>query len=347
MTNKNSKYNNSKDNYSKDTNKDYDIPRTWDQVNMSFDDMDLSDEILRGVYSFGFERPSGIQQKAIVPLSLGHDIVAQAQSGTGKTGAFTIGVLNQIKPHVHATQAIILAPTRELVQQIYDVITSISKHIEDLYITYVIGGTEVNDDIKTLKKGVHIIIGTPGRLYDLMERGMIYTNGLRSFIIDEADQMLASDFKDQVHRIMKKIPNSCQIGIFSATLPENVMQLTKHFMKNPIHILVKTVELTLEGIKQYHVDAGCEDWKFDVLCDLYQNMNITQAIIYLNSQKKCDILHDRMHDNNFSVSRIHGRMEQSQRNEIMKSFRCGSTRVLLTTDLLARGIDVSTGIISY
>lgn len=309
------------------------------EVYKDFDEMNLHDDLLRGIYSWGFDHPSGIQQRAIVPIINGIDIIAQAQSGTGKTGAFSIGVLGNLNYSSQSTQAIIVAPTRELVHQIYLVISGLSKHLP-VNIMYVIGGTEVTNDIKSLKQGANIIVGTPGRLFDLIDRGYIYTSSVKTFIIDEADQMLSSDFKDQIHRILKRIPSDSQIGIFSATLPNPVMKLANHIMRDPIQILVKADELTLEGIKQYYVDVNCEDWKYDVLCDIYQSMNICQAIIYVNTQKKCDILYERLCDNNFAVSRIHGKMDQTQRNEIMKNFRGGTTRVLLTTDLLARGIDV-------
>jgi len=309
------------------------------EIYKDFDEMNLHDDLLRGIYSWGFDQPSGIQQRAIVPIIKGIDIIAQAQSGTGKTGAFSIGVLGNLNYSSQSTQAIIVAPTRELVHQIYLVIKGLSRHLP-VNIMYVIGGTEVNNDIKSLKQGANIIVGTPGRLFDLIDRGYIHTPSVKTFIIDEADQMLSSDFKEQIHRILKRIPSDSQIGIFSATLPNPVMKLANHIMRDPIQILVKADELTLEGIKQYYVDVNCEDWKYDVLCDIYQSMNICQAIIYVNTQKKCDILCERLCENNFAVSRIHGKMDQTQRNEIMKNFREGTTRVLLTTDLLARGIDV-------
>lgn len=313
--------------------------KNWTEVHSSFEEMDLEDNILRGIYSFGFERPSGIQQRSIVPIIKCHDIVAQAQSGTGKTGAFSIGVLQRINPNLNAVQCLILAPTRELVQQIHCVISSISKYM-NISVNCFIGGTQVNEDIKVLNEGTHLAIGTPGRVYDLMERDHFNTSHMKAFVIDEADQMLATDFKGQIHRIFTKIPEDTQVCLFSATLPPDVMEITHHFMKDAYQILVKAKELTLEGIKQFYVDVDREDWKFDTLCDIYQNISITQAIIYVNSQKKCDYIHDKLISNHFAVSRIHGKMSQQERNSIMIDFRSGSTRILLTTDLLARGIDI-------
>jgi len=313
--------------------------KNWTEVHSSFEEMDLDDNILRGVYSFGFERPSGIQQRSIMPIIQGHDIVAQAQSGTGKTGAFSIGALQRMNPNLSAIQCLVLAPTRELVQQIYTVMSSISKFMK-INVSCFIGGTQVTDDIKALNEGTHLAIGTPGRVYDLMERDYLSTSHIKVFIIDEADQMLATDFKGQIHRIFTRVPENSQVCLFSATLPSDVMELTHNFMKSAYQILVKAKELTLEGIKQFYVDVDREDWKFDTLCDIYQNISITQAIIYVNSQKKCDHIYEKLIGNHFAVSRIHGRMSQSERNSIMIDFRAGSTRILLTTDLLARGIDI-------
>ena len=313
--------------------------KNWIEVHSSFEEMDLDDNILRGVYSFGFERPSGIQQRSIMPIIQGHDIVAQAQSGTGKTGAFSIGALQRINPNLSTVQCLILAPTRELVQQIYNVTSSISKFMK-INVNCFIGGTQVTDDIKALNEGTHLAIGTPGRVYDLMDREYLNTSHIKVFVIDEADQMLATDFKGQIHRIFTKIPENSQVCLFSATLPVDVMELTHNFMKDAYQILVKAKELTLEGIKQFYVDVDREDWKFDTLCDIYQNISITQAIIYVNSQKKCDHIYEKLIGNHFAVSRIHGRMSQAERNSIMIDFRAGSTRILLTTDLLARGIDI-------
>ena len=318
------------------TQSDYKI---WNEVSRNFDNMGLKGELLKGVYCHGFNKPSNIQQRAIIPLYQGHDLIAQSQSGTGKTGAFSIGLLNRINDKNLNLQGLILSPTRELVQQTYYVLNSISSNM-NLKISEFIGGTEVNDDIRNLKNGCQIAVGTPGRLFDLIERGALKTNNIITLIIDEADQMLATDFKEQIRQIIKNIPQSTQVSVFSATLTPDVLQLCQHLMNDPYHILLKNSELTLEGIRQYYVDVNQEKYKFDVLLDLYQSMNITSAIIYVNTLKKCDYVYDRLIDNKHAVSKLHGKMEQSSRNKIMKDFRLGHTRILLTTDLLARGIDV-------
>jgi translation initiation factor 4A len=316
-----------------------DTLKMWTDKVRKFDEMNLPESLLKGIYCYGFDKPSAIQQRAISAIMTGTDLIAQSQSGTGKTGAFSIGLLARIKPNYQGLQGLILSPTRELAHQTYYVLKNLASNM-NLKIEEFIGGSEVKEDVEKIQDGVQIAVCTPGRLFDLMERGYLKTNNVSMFIIDEADQMLSQDFKEQVRKIMINIPNNCQMCIFSATLTSEVMNISKHIMNNPYHILLKTSELTLEGIKQFYVDVNQENYKFDVLLDLYQSLNITCAIIYINSQKKCDYVYDRLISNNFAVSKIHGKMEQSKRNEIMKEFRTGSTRVLLTTDLLARGIDV-------
>lgn len=313
--------------------------KIWDKKVHSFTDMNLPEPLLKGIYCYGFDKPSPIQQRAICALATGQDLIAQSQSGTGKTGAFSIGLLAKIKPNYQGLQGIIISPTRELAQQTHYVLKSLASNM-NIKIGEFIGGTEVKEDLEKIKDGVQVAVCTPGRLFDLMERGYLKTNSVSMFVIDEADQMLSQDFKEQVRKIMVNIPTTCQITIFSATLTQEVINISKHIMNDPYHILLKTSELTLEGIKQYYVDATQENYKFDVLLDLYEHLNITCAIIYINSQKKCDFIYDKLLQNNFSVSKIHGKMEQNKRNDIMKDFRKGKTRILLTTDLLARGIDV-------
>jgi translation initiation factor 4A len=313
--------------------------KIWTKKYKNFDDMNLPTDLLKGIYCYGFDKPSAIQQRAIVALATGNDLIAQSQSGTGKTGAFSIGMLSRMKTNYKGLQGIVLSPTRELAQQTYDVLKNLAQNM-NLKIEEFIGGTDVSEDLKKIQEGVQIAVGTPGRLYDLIERGYLKTNSVSIFVIDEADQMLSNDFKEQVRKIMTKIPQDCQMTIFSATLTNEVINISKHIMNEPYHILLQTHELTLEGITQYYVDVNQESWKFDVLLDLYKSINITCAIIYINSMKKCDYVYDKLISENFSVSKIHGKMEQTKRNEIMREFRTGKTRVLLTTDLLARGIDV-------
>jgi len=213
-----------------------------------FDDMDLKEDILRGIYGYGYKDPSPIQMKAILPLIQGKDTIAQAQSGTGKTGAFTIGILQSIDISSEHTQALIVAPTRELSMQIAYVVHSIGEHA-NVKVHACVGGTVVREDIRILKSGIHIVVGTPGRVLDMMKRGFLKTDYLKLFTLDEADEMLSRGFQTQIKDIFKYLPGDIQISLFSATLPPDILRLTKHFMRDPAKILVKSQELTLEGIR--------------------------------------------------------------------------------------------------
>ncbi|KAJ1561386.1 translation initiation factor eIF4A, partial [Nowakowskiella sp. JEL0078] len=315
------------------------IESNWDQVVDKFDDMGLKDELLRGIYAYGFERPSAIQARAIVPVLKERDVIAQAQSGTGKTATFSISVLQKLDASKKETQALILAPTRELAQQIQKVVIALGDHM-NIECHGCIGGVNVREDMRKLEAGPHIVVGTPGRVFDMINRGALNRDTIKMFVLDEADEMLSRGFKDQIQDIWQLLPSSVQIVLLSATMPGEVLEVTTKFMKDPIRILVKRDELTLEGIKQFYVAVEKEDWKLDTLCDLYETVTITQAVIFCNTRRKVDWLTEQMHKHDFTVSAMHGDMTQGEREVIMKEFRSGSSRVLITTDLLARGIDV-------
>jgi len=306
----------------------------------SFDDMNLDDNILRGVYAYGFEKPSPIQQQAIVPIIKGKDIIAQAQSGTGKTGTFTISILQRINFNESNTQALIIVPTRELATQIQKVINGIGAYCK-IKTMALIGGTDVRTDIYSLKEGVHVIVGTPGRIYDMINREVLKLDKLKLLVLDEADQMLDRGFKDQIYEIFKKgLPNTTQIALFSATWTADSQEIANKFMNNPTKIMVKKERLTLDGIKQYKILLKKEEFKFGVLLDLYKAISIKQSIIYCNNRKKVEELVMHLNEYKISMSCIHGDMPQSEREKIMKEFISGSARILITTDLLARGIDL-------
>jgi len=311
----------------------------WNEACATFDEMDLKEDLLRGIYAYGFEKPSTIQQRGIVPIVKGFDTIAQAQSGTGKTATFTIGVLERVDLGNRNCQALILAPTRELANQSHKVVCSIGDYL-NVVCHACIGGTKVADDIDMLRRGVHIVVGTPGRVFDMIDRRALNAQHVRIFVLDEADEMLSRGFTDQIYDVFRKLPENVQVGLFSATMPEEVLEMTGKFMNDPKRILVKRDELTLEGIKQFYVAVEREEWKLDTLCDLYETLTITQAIIYCNARRKVDWLTEQLHSRDFTVSALHGDMEQRERELIMKEFRSGSSRVLITTDLLARGIDV-------
>jgi translation initiation factor 4A len=307
-----------------------------------FEDLDIDQKILRGVFSYGFESPSPIQKKAIRPVLSGKDIIAQAQSGTGKTATFTLGVLGRINPSENKTQALILAHTRELALQISNVFRQIGNYMDIVY-NLCIKGISVSENINALSKKPrkpHIVIGTPGRVLDMINKRALQINTLKMVVIDEADEMLSEGFVDQIYNIMRVMSPNTQVCLFSATMPAGFFDITKKFMRDPIKILVKADQLTLEGIKQFYIDVQKNSYKFETLCDLYSLLTINQSIIYCNNKKVVDDLTYRMKEANFSVSYIHGGMTAQEREETMAAFRSGKTRVLISTDLLARGIDV-------
>jgi len=305
----------------------------------SFDDMDLPEDLLRGIYSFGFERPSAIQQRAIRPIVDGRDTIGQAQSGTGKTAAFLLGALARVDCGARQCQALVLAPTRELALQIHRVACALGDYL-GARCHACVGGTARRADAQALAAGQHLVAGTPGRVLDLLERGDLRAAGLRVMVLDEADEMLSQGFKDQIYCVFKALRPELQVCLFSATLPPAILELTKKFVREPVRILVKSEELTLEGIQQFYVALEREDWKLGVLCDLYETLTITQAIIYANTQRKADGLARELSARDFTVSVIHAGLDQEERRLVMQEFRSGSSRVLISTDLLARGIDV-------
>lgn len=306
----------------------------------AFDEMGLSDEILRGVYGMGFDMPTPIQQVGIVPIKEGRDILAQARSGTGKTGTFTIGSLTRIDPSIKRVQVLVIVPTHELASQIATVATSLSSYA-GITVYTAMGKTPLRNDIKALEKGVHFLVGTPGRIYDLMNRGSLTRENIRVLILDEADQMLEDRFKEQVTAILELgFPKDTQVALFSATMPQDVVEVADNLLRNPVRILLPPEQVKLEGIIQFYVPLQKEEWKYEVLCDLYQQLNINQALIYCNKRQKAEWLAEKMAAQGFPLSFIHGEMEVEERRRRMADFRKGSVRVLIATDLLARGIDV-------
>lgn len=309
------------------------------EVVPTFDRMKLREELLRGIYSYGFEKPSAIQQRAIKPVIKGRDVIAQAQSGTGKTATFCIGVLQSLDVDIRETQALILSPTRELAVQIQKVALALGDYM-NVQCHACIGGTNVGEDMRKLDFGQHIVSGTPGRVFDMIKRRNLRTRSIKMLVLDEADEMLNKGFKEQIYDVYRYLPPGTQVVLLSATLPHEILEMTSKFMTDPIRILVKRDELTLEGIKQFFVSVNREEWKFDTLCDLYDTLTITQAVIFCNTRRKVDWLAEKMREANFTVSAIHGEMDQKEREKIMKEFRAGQSRVLITTDVWARGLDV-------
>lgn len=309
------------------------------EIYETFDSMDLNDNLLRGIYAYGFEKPSHIQSKAIKQIILGKDIIGQSQSGTGKTGTFLIGALQKIKLDLKKTQVLILTPNRELATQIYTVMNNLNTYLK-VTNALIIGGTKVENNFRILDSNPQIIIGTPGRVFDMIKRYALKTNNIGAFIMDEADEMLSRGFKSQIYEIFQYIPKQSQICLFSATMPEAALELTEKFMNNPLKILVKKEQLTLDGIKQYYLGVDQENWKLATLCDLYNKLSISQSIIFTNSKRKAEYIKDQLLEQDYIVDCIHGDMHQTNRNSIMENFRNGKSRILITTDIIARGIDI-------
>jgi len=305
----------------------------------SFEDLELKDNLLRGIFAYGFEKPSIIQQTAIKPFLDGKDLIAQSQSGTGKTATFAISVLQSLKKE-QRTQALVISHTRELSNQIHTVFSNLSRYM-DIKVCLLSGGTSIRNNIDELSLNPQVIVGTPGRVLDMMSKNYIAYKDINYLIVDEADEMLSRGFVTQVQDIFRFLrSNQLQVGLYSATMPKEFFEITEKFMDKPLKILVKTEQLTLEGIKQFYVNAERNDFKFETLCDLYNMISAAQSIIYCNSKKIVNDLSRRLADNNFTVATIHGEMPQEERTEIVEKFRRGDSRILLSTDLLSRGIDV-------
>lgn len=311
----------------------YEEVHNWDELN-------LKEEILRGIYNYGFENPSPIQAKAINPIVAGRDVIAQAQSGTGKTGAFSVSCLQQVDHTKKEIQALIMAPTRELAIQIYKVVSSLGEFMKELSVKLLIGGKSMDLDIKEIENKPQIIVGTPGRVHDLIRRKKINTKTIKLMILDEADEMLSSGFKEQVYNIFQFLSNDVQLCLFSATLPLEIQNLTEKFMRDPVKILVKTEAITLDGIKQYFVAVENDNAKYETLKDLFSALSVSQCIIYCNSIKRVADLTEALQKDGFPVSAIHSALEKDERESAYKEFCQGKTRVLISTNLTARGIDV-------
>ena len=325
-------------------NKDGDLVKESEseiRIYNTWDELDLNPDLLRSIYGHGFEKPSPIQSKGIAPIKEGRDIIAQAQSGTGKTGCFTVGALSRVNVQENSSQVLIMAPTHELAQQIASVIHGLSNMITGIRIKTVIGGSSIDEDANEIRENPpHIIVGCPGRVFDMIRRRHINANKFKLVILDEADEMLSSGFKDQVYNIFQHLNKDVQIALFSATLPNNIYQITNKFMRNPVKICVKSESLTLEGIKQYYVAVEDDRQKYLTLKDLYQHITLAQCIIYSNSVKRVMDLYEAMKEDGFPVCCIHSNMDKFERERSFKEFRNGTARVLISSNVTSRGIDI-------
>lgn len=306
-----------------------------------WDELDINPKLLRGIFAYGFEKPSPIQQKAIKPIILGKDVVAQAQSGTGKTATFTIGALSNVDVTKNYTQVLVLSPTKELTLQTAKVFGSLGSMIDGLKVQTLYGGSTIDESNSFLNKNTnHVICGCPGRVYDMMRRDKISCKKIKLIILDEADEMLSAGFKDQVYNIFQYLKNDVQVVLVSATLPENVKPIIEKIMRNPVTISVKREMLTLEGIKQHYIAIEDDRQKYATLKDIFSHLSVSQCIIYCNSIKRVQDLYEAMNEDEFPVCRIHSNMDKVEREAAFNDFRCGNSRVLISSNVTARGIDI-------
>lgn len=307
----------------------------------AWDSFDLKDDLLRGIYSFGFESPSQIQKLAIKPIIDKRDVIAQAQSGTGKTGTFTISSLQRIEISEKTTQVMILAPTHELVKQISFVVKGIGSMMEGLVVKTLVGGTSVNEDIKQLNENVpHVVVGSTGRVNDMIRRQHLNTSSIKLFILDEADEMLSGGFKDQVYQIFQNLPTEAKISVFSATMPPYILEMTNKFMNDPVKITMEPEKLNLEGIEQFYLALNDDNGKYDTLKRLFNFLTVNQTIIYVNSVQRVEDLYNAMVADGYSVVCIHSSMKREDREQSFKDFRTGTYRVLISSNVTSRGIDI-------
>lgn len=309
----------------------------------TFEELDLNDELLRGIYSYGFERPSPIQRLAIRPLIDRRDILAQAQSGTGKTATFAIGSLSIVKQEDNFTQILVLSPTKELSIQSSNVYKSLGDQMKNLRVQTLYGGQNMedfgnNDFSKRLHP--HVICGCTGRVLDMMQRNRITSRKIKMVILDEADEMLSSGFKEQVYQIFQYFNNNIQVALFSATIPESIKPIIDKIVRNPVRISVKLEQLSLEGIHQYYVAVDDDRQKYMALKDIYSNLSVSSCIIYANSVKRVAELYDAMIEDGFPVCCIHSNMDRTTRENSFKDFRQGKFRVLISSNVTSRGIDI-------
>ncbi len=307
----------------------------------TWDDLEISSDLLRGIYAYGFEIVSPIQKKAIKPMILKKDVIAQAQSGTGKTATFTIGALSNIVLADNNVQVLVLSPTRELSKQTANVFKGIGCMMEGLKIQILVGGNSIDEDIVSLKNNIpHVITGCPGRVYDMIRRNSFDYNKIKLVILDEADEMFSIGFKEQVYNIFQYLNKEIQVALFSATLPPYINNITNKLMRDPVKIYVKADQLTLEGIAQYYVAVDDDRQKYATMKDLYSFISMSQCIIYANSLKRVSDLFDAMVEDGFPVCRIHSGMEKEERENAFADFRTGKYRVLISSNVTARGIDI-------
>lgn len=306
---------------------------------LKFSELNISPEILRAIEDMGFEEPTPIQQRSIPVILSGHDLTGQAQTGTGKTAAFAIPVIEKTEPEKCLVQTIILSPTRELTIQISEEFNRLLKYRENIRVLPVYGGQPIERQIHELKRGVHIIIGTPGRVMDHLRRGTLSLSGIRTVVLDEADQMLEMGFREDMEEILSQAPGERQTILFSATMPKPILKISKSFQNKPEFVSISPGQLTVPSIEQKYLEVREKD-KLEVLCRLIDINSSDLSMIFCNTKKRVDEIAGMLRSRGYFAEGLHGDMKQQQRDRVMGRFRSGSIDILIATDVAARGIDI-------
>ncbi len=310
------------------------------ESHMRYEDAQIDGRILRAVQEMGFDEMTPIQEQAIPLFMTGRDIIGQAQTGTGKTAAFGIPILQKINPDDRNVQAVILCPTRELAMQAAEELRKFSKYMHGVKVAAIYGGQDIVRQIKNLKGGVHIIVGTPGRVMDHMRRHTLKMEHVHTVVLDEADEMLNMGFREDIETILKEMPLERQTGLFSATMPKPILELTKTYQRDAAYIKMTPEEVTIPLIKQAYYQVRKQD-KEEVLCRLIDYYDPKRALIFCNTKRMVDELAESLKGRGYGAEGLHGDLSQHQRDTVMSSFRSGRTQILIATDVAARGIDVN------
>ena len=307
---------------------------------MNFEDLNIQDEIKTAIGDMGFNKLTPIQEKAIPDALKGIDLICQAQTGSGKTLAFAIPLLDKIFIPDKSPQAIVLCPTRELCMQVAGEITKAGSKIKKLKVLAVYGGQPIGKQTRVLKKGVHVVVGTPGRVIDHIERGNLDLIGVESVILDEADEMLDMGFRDDIEFILAATPRQRQTMLFSATIPKEIREIGEVYQKNPKFIKISSNRKNVPKISQYYFECGIKE-KFDLLCRLIELQDSKLILIFCNTKKSVNFISKHLKKEEYSVDAIHGDMTQKARDKVMNKFRNGNISILVATDVAARGLDIS------
>ncbi len=307
---------------------------------MNFDDLNISDDIKKAIDEMGFAKLTPIQERAIPKALDGRDVLGQAQTGSGKTIAFAIPIIERIFVPDRSPQAIVLCPTRELCMQVASEISKVGKNVKKLKVLAVYGGQPIGKQTRVLKKGVHIVVGTPGRVIDHIERGNLDLIGVERVILDEADEMLEMGFREDIERILSDVPSQRQTLLFSATIPSEVRKIAEKYQKDPEFIKIADKRKNIPKITQYAFRCDIRD-KFNSLIRLIEAYDVNLALIFCNTKKSVDFVAKHLKKEEFKVDSLHGDMSQQTRDKVMNKFRNGNISILVATDVAARGLDIA------